>query len=107
MPRSYRLLLCALLAITAGLIALRHDENVHASQQPIGLWLPWEAGTAWRVTRNVPQTLVFDQVADVFQTAVELSFRYTLPLFASYEATGDIAEPFATSVLLIAASTST
>jgi len=50
MPRSYRLLLCALLAITAGLIALQNDESAHASQQPIGLWLPWEAGTAWRVT---------------------------------------------------------
>src|SRR5437667_6698889 len=50
MPRSARLLLCALLAITAGLIALQNGESAHASQQPIGLWLPWEAGTAWRVT---------------------------------------------------------
>src|SRR5439155_1475012 len=50
MPRSARLLPCALLAITAGLIALQNGESAHASQQPIGLWLPWEAGTAWRVT---------------------------------------------------------
>ena len=50
MPPAPRLLLCALLAIAAGLIALQKDESAHASQQPIGLWLPWEAGTAWRIT---------------------------------------------------------
>src|SRR5256885_1842483 len=50
MPHATRLLLCALLAIAAGLIALQKDEGAHASEQPIGLWLPWEAGTAWRVT---------------------------------------------------------
>src|SRR3989442_868436 len=50
MPHATRLLLCALLAIAAGLIALQKDEGAHASQQPIGLWLPWEAGSAWRIT---------------------------------------------------------
>jgi len=50
MPHPTRLLLCALLAIAAGLIALQKDEGAHASQQPIGLWLPWEAGSAWRIT---------------------------------------------------------
>src|SRR5439155_22194307 len=50
MPHPTRLLLCALLAITAGLVALQQDESAHASQQPIGLWLPWEAGTSWRLT---------------------------------------------------------
>ena len=50
MPHPSRLLLCALLAITAGLGPLQQDDSAHASQQPIGLWLPWEAGTSWRLT---------------------------------------------------------
>jgi len=50
MPPAPRLLLCALLAIVTGLIALHSEEPAHASQQPIGLWLPWEAGTTWRLT---------------------------------------------------------
>jgi hypothetical protein len=45
-----RLVLCALLAIAAGVIALQENESAHASQQPIGLWLPWEPGTSWRLT---------------------------------------------------------
>jgi hypothetical protein len=48
-----RVLLCALLAATAGLLALeRGGENADASEQPIGLWLPWEAGTSWRLTNG-------------------------------------------------------
>src|SRR6266542_64764 len=50
MPPIQRLVLCALLAVAAGLIALESDESAGASQQPIGLWLPWEAGTSWRLT---------------------------------------------------------
>jgi Peptidase family M23/von Willebrand factor type A domain len=50
MPPAQRLVLCALLATAAGLIALQNDQSAGASEQPIGLWLPWEAGTAWRLT---------------------------------------------------------
>jgi hypothetical protein len=39
-----------LLAIAAGVVALQGNEIAHASQQPIGLWLPWEPGTSWRLT---------------------------------------------------------
>jgi len=51
MSRTSRILLCALLAATAGLIAI-HNDNAEASEQPIGLWLPWEAGTSWRLTNG-------------------------------------------------------
>ncbi|HEV8574404.1 MAG TPA: VWA domain-containing protein [Dehalococcoidia bacterium] len=49
-----RILICALLAITAGLLAFGGDgqENAEAARQPMGLWLPWEAGTSWRLTNG-------------------------------------------------------
>jgi von Willebrand factor type A domain/Peptidase family M23 len=47
-----RLLLGALLAAVAGLLALSGDGAVSASEQPVGLWLPWEAGTSWRLTQG-------------------------------------------------------
>jgi hypothetical protein len=48
-----RVLFCALLAVTAGLLALdAGGEGADASEQPIGLWLPWEAGTSWRLTNG-------------------------------------------------------
>jgi len=48
-----RVLLCALLAVTAGLLALDSgSEKANASAQPVGLWLPWEAGTSWRLTNG-------------------------------------------------------
>ncbi len=49
-----RVLLCALLALTAGLVALDNGgESADASEQPIGLWFPWEAGTSWRLTNGI------------------------------------------------------
>jgi len=47
-----RVLLCALLAATAGLLAFQFSETTEASEQPVGLWLPWEAGTSWRLTNG-------------------------------------------------------
>src|SRR3990172_7088322 len=48
-----RVRLCALLAIAAGLVAFAGGgEETNASEQPIGLWLPWEAGSSWRLTNG-------------------------------------------------------
>jgi hypothetical protein len=47
-----RVLICALLAVTAGLLAFSVDEEADASEQPVGLWFPWEAGTSWRLTQG-------------------------------------------------------
>ena len=47
-----RLLLCALLAATAGLLAFQLTEPTEASEQPVGLWFPWESGTSWRLTNG-------------------------------------------------------
>jgi hypothetical protein len=54
-----------------------------------------------------PHTAAFDQVDDVFQTAEGSSDMYTSSEVPLKVAIGDIAVPFATSVLLRAASTST
>ena len=45
-----RVLLCALLALTAGLLAVEATRDAGAAGQPVGLWLPWEAGDSWRLT---------------------------------------------------------
>jgi Peptidase family M23/von Willebrand factor type A domain len=48
-----RVFLWALLAVTAGLLALNHaSAETDPSEQPIGLWFPWEAGTSWRLTNG-------------------------------------------------------
>ena len=47
-----RVLLCALFALTIGLCALGAGDSARASEQPVGLWLPWEAGTSWRLTNG-------------------------------------------------------
>ena len=52
MSRAPRFLLFALLAVIAGLFALDAGDSAQASEQPVGLWLPWEAGTSWRLTNG-------------------------------------------------------
>jgi hypothetical protein len=47
-----RVLVCAVFALIAGLFALGGGETARASEQPVGLWLPWEAGTSWRLTNG-------------------------------------------------------
>lgn len=47
-----RLLLIILLATLAGAVAPFGADPVDATTQPIGLWLPWEAGKSWRYTQG-------------------------------------------------------
>ena len=56
---------------------------------------------------DVPQTAAFDQAGEAFQTEEGSSVRETLSEFPLKVATGDMAVRVATSVLAMAASTST
>lgn len=52
MSCASRGLFCALLAVTAGLLALHFGSDAEGVEQPTGLWLPWEAGHSWRLTNG-------------------------------------------------------